>query len=199
MLVKKKFSLKPIVGLQGRFATEGNDQFIRLSWDPVPEDSLFLGYLIYANYPPDTSLAREAHLPLLKENAFRYQVSYYYAQTYRFSVSALYRTGNESVRSDVLEITVPSLYLPKVNITNVNYIGEQVDIRWIYGQNIPDLTGFMVYINGQPLLNNPLPATRRSLLISMSDLPASRTTLSITAVTRQGLESAPSPVIVKKE
>ena len=199
MLTKKKFSLKPIVGLQGRFATEGNEQFIRLSWNPVPEDPMFLGYLIYANYPPDTSLIREAHLPLLREPTFSYKVSYYYAQTYRFSVSALYRRGNESAKSDVFEITVPSLHLPKVNISHIDDTGEEIDVRWAYGQYIPDLKGFIVYVNGQPAHVGTLPMDQRRFSISKGELPAARTTVGVSAITTEGLESIPSTVIVKRE
>ena len=199
MLVKKKISLSPIEGLRGRFATEGDRMFINLVWDRVPEDDRFLGYIIYANYPPDTSMVREAHLPLLQENRFSYPVSYYYAQTYRFSVSALYRTGNESVRSDIYEITVPTLYLPKVVITNISDVGDELVVRWMYSQTIPDLEGFNIYINGQQKNNAPISITQREFIVRKTDLPNNRATIGVSSVTVNGVESSPAMVTVSSK
>ena len=76
---------------------------IELSWD-LNEDGDFAGFIIYRAEPLDefARLAGPAPLPSYSDRTPRAGVSY------RYAVSAIDKTGNESARSAAVQITLPA-------------------------------------------------------------------------------------------
>lgn len=139
----------PPTGLRGSYETEGQQQFIRLEWDPAPpEDTLTAGYRLYSNFPPDERLLLEGNIPLITGNSYRYEISSLKSAAYRFAVSAVSESRAESEPSGAIRIVTPSRKLPNPNIWPFTVEGNRITLNWQYDAP-PDLAGFRIFQDGE--------------------------------------------------
>ncbi len=141
--------IKPPVpkNLTGKFISEKGHQYISLAWDGKSmEDTLTLGYHIYANFPPSEKLLMEASIPLIKDNQYRYEVYNSIGAKYKFQVSAQSKYKYESEPCKVIEVFSPTRVMPFPNLWPIKVDSNRVVLEWRY-ENIPDLKGFQVYQN----------------------------------------------------
>ncbi|MDH5399434.1 MAG: hypothetical protein OEX02_14885 [Cyclobacteriaceae bacterium] len=124
------------------------------------------------------------------DTSFLYRVDYHASREYRFAVKALFHNGSISPPGETLNITVPSLHLPKVKITEVLKNNGRATIIWSYPHDIADLQGFLVYDNGNRIDTGSINKVRRSFEVNIPE--GRQMALSVTATTTSGLESDPS-------
>lgn len=139
----------PPTGLRGSYETEGQQQFIRLEWDPAPpEDTLTAGYRLYSNFPPDERLLLEGNISPITGNSYLYEISSLKSAVYRFAVSAVSKNRAESGLSDTIQVVTPSRKLPNPNIWPFTVEGNRITLNWEY-EALPGLAGFRIFQDGE--------------------------------------------------
>ncbi|MDH5597523.1 MAG: hypothetical protein OEY34_00270 [Cyclobacteriaceae bacterium] len=112
-----------------------------------------MGYLLYSNFPPDTVLFQEGSIPLLQQGNYTYKLHNKFTSIYRFSISALYTTGEKTIPTHIKELKIPSQIYPGVTNITVQPSDTTITLFWDYPYPIEELKGFRIYSESQILVN----------------------------------------------
>ncbi len=135
--------------IKGKVANDGFS--INISWDSVMMgDGATNSYQIY-QCTPSSDRFNELVNDLPKEaTSYRFSLKPGIGGTYKFYCVGKSKSGSVGIPGDTISVSVPSLKLPKPDISNVKQVDSSIVISWQYPE-VPDLAGFRLY-NGNTLI-----------------------------------------------
>ena len=175
-------------GLRGEFLATDTTDYVRLTWNAKDEnDSITVGYNLLVNYPPNNDLMISGRAGIIYGNTYLYPVNNSKAAVYKFAVRGLtnFPSLKRSEESKIIEVLVPSKKLPFIEIDQFERVNEKIKFTWSYPDDILDLAGFNIYINGQ--LHSQVPSNDRSIEIQL--LEKGKYIFEVSAYSKTNLES----------
>lgn len=138
-------------GLKAEYVVEGSKRYIMLSWDKDPKDTLTTGYNILMNFPPSKELLILGEAGVIYENIYKYSLQNSRAETYRLAVIGLqnFPQVRRSRMSEEVEVSVPSVGLPNIEIKEIKLENGTVTLVWDYEPFINDIGGYNIYMNNR--------------------------------------------------
>lgn len=173
--------------LQAEFITENDTNYIIIKWSEVTVVNRNVGYNIFINFPPDEKLFLKGEAGVVWKESYKIPIFKNVSQTYRLAVCSIINFPKvvRSEMSEIVEITTPTTELPLLQLSSFNKSGQSVNLEWNYTNNIADLSGFELIINGE--VSSKLPADQRTLSYKFED--ANTYEICLQAITNSGLRS----------
>ena len=137
------------VSLNGKFIQEGSRRYIMLTWNPVNYENL-QGYMLYHGYTED-QLGYEQATGIIDSSSVIYEIYKTRSTNHYFAIRAVDNKDNQSKMSGIVYIKTPSSKIPPINIYPFSKEGNTTILNWEYPDDIADLSGFNIYLNGQLL------------------------------------------------
>jgi hypothetical protein len=176
--------------LSGEIITEGDQKFIALKWEGSGDTNAIKGYKLYSSLPPDTELSWLGNIPLITDTEYKYEI-YYTAGEYNLAVSSINTDGEESDLSPIISIFSPSRFVPAIRDWTIIGEDNKVNFKWKYNEELPDLEGFRIYLNGNLAVDeSKLKSDVRQWAYSLDN--SGNYSFEIVAITRFGIESKKS-------
>lgn len=188
----KALTKKP-ENLKGEIMDKGGKQFIHLTWGDEPHERIErIEYLLYVSSFTE-ELAEQASIDIRK-NSYEYPVFNRFGKLYKFQIQAIYEkeySFERSVRSDTLEIYVPTRKLREPYTISSTRNENKVTLSWKYTDGIDDLAGFKVYDN-EKLIATEKEVSREAREWTSEALAPGKHVFKVVAVTRYDVSSGPS-------
>ena len=178
-------------GLEGKVVQEADQRFIELTWQPkASDDAQTVGFNVLVQFPNSDKLLIYQRAGLLYGNSYRFPIYDRIGTTYRFALMGVrnFPELQRSAQSPPVEVQVPSIKLPNIEISNAAYQNGSIRLTWQYNYDIPDLAGYQIYLNSKPLAVAPKDAQNWSK--AMTD--TGKYIFEIAAITENKVESRKS-------
>lgn len=145
-------------GLKAKLIQTDSINLVQLSWSKKSnKDSVTVGYNLLTNFPPHEELMISQKAGVVYDTSYLYPISNVRGAKYRFALMGLknFPKVERSEVSDVVEILVPSTEIPHVQLNKVKQGAGKLIVNWNYPNDIADLSGFKIFLNGELLTEIP--------------------------------------------
>lgn len=145
-------------GLKAKLVETDSMNLVLLSWNAKSEnDSVTVGYNVLTNFPPHEELMISQKAGVVYDTSYLYPISNARGANYRFALMRLknFPKVERSEVSEVVEIVVPSIEIPHVQLNKVKQDDRKLIINWDYPNDIADLSGFRIFLNDKLLTEIP--------------------------------------------
>ncbi len=176
----------PPFNLKAEIPATNKKVVLSLSWAPkMAGDSATDHYRVYINEPGTDRFSALNEDRSVTTCKYAYRVPDGVARLYKFYVTAMNKSGGESIPSDTISILAPSTELPTPVITRATADSNKAFIQWQYPE-VQDLKGFILYQNNKATASD-LKKNVRQHIVTKPD--AGTNTYSIRAISESGVLS----------
>ena len=177
------------LSLTAEFVQIDSRRYIKLKWESLDYEGL-QGYMLYHGYN-ENQLGYEQAIGIVDSSAIIYEIYKTRSTDHYFAIRAIDVKDNQSELSDIISIITPSSKIPPIRIYPFSKEGNSAILNWQYPDDIADLSGFNIYLNGQLLTT--VEAQIRSW--QSNELEAGAYQYSIEAITESNVSSGVSQSI----
>ncbi len=142
-------------GLKAKLVETDSMNLVLLSWNAKSEnDSVTVGYNVLTNFPPHEELMLSQKTGVVYDTSYLYPINNVRGATYKFALMGLknFPRVERSEMSQVVEILVPSIEIPHVQLNKIKKETEKLIVNWSYPEGIADLSGFKIFLNDELLM-----------------------------------------------
>lgn len=192
-------ALRAPTDLNAQVVTKAGDRYVSLTWKSVKGKHKHVGYNVFVNFPPDTSLFLWGKAGIIWKNQYAFKITKEYAATYYFAVCSIinFPAVKRSAKTAKLKVEVSSARLPFLQLSSFKQQGDNVSLSWHYPE-IKDLKSFRLWVN-DTLRVSDIPSTKRAFTYQLQQ-QAQKSKVELEAITTSGVTSnRTQPRIVKQE
>jgi len=186
-----KKETKPSVpqNLKGEINREGESIKLLLNWEkPTLNPEAITEYYLYTSHPNDEKVVKDSSLGKITAESTEYTIHKNSSARYYFAISAVNGNYEESPLSNKIEIVVPSMSLPFIDIWPLAQEGNAITLNWKYSNEIADLAGFRLFQNGELIANeSTIDETNRQWVVT--NLEPGKYSFEMMAISESGVES----------
>jgi len=173
--------------LQTDFITENDTNYIVIQWNEVSVKERNVGYNVFINFPPEEKLFLNGQAGVVWKEIYKIPIFKKTSQTFRIAVCSIVNFPEvvRSEMSEIVEISTPTTELPLLQLSNFSSSGKSIKLEWNYTDEIPDLNGFELIVNGE--VQSFADADQRSISYEFEE--ADNYEIFLQAVTNNGVRS----------
>ncbi|GAA0894201.1 hypothetical protein GCM10009122_38810 [Fulvivirga kasyanovii] len=136
-------------GLTAKVVNHENSRAVVLTWNKSTWHGGELGYNLLVKFPDNNYFLLYQDAGVIYDTTYTFEVADSQSSHWQFAVMAVENFPEviRSTQSEPVDVILPSLSLPNIEISSLKYENGVVTLVWDYSISISDLKGYNIYVN----------------------------------------------------
>lgn len=171
--------------LKAEIVEDNSTYFVELKWD-FPGDASTRTFRVFTEGSQGDLIYKSSLQGEIK-SPYRIEIINRIGRKERYAIQAMATDRTKSRLSNEVEVITPTISLPPIQFVKQEQTNGGVKLDWKFSEKVPDLQGFRLTIDGEPMLDtDDLNREKRSVILQ--DLTPGVHKAIIVAVTTFGIE-----------